>query len=84
MSLLFLFTFDNQPQREVQASEASSAAEKEVGFKKIGESLANPVLWILLAGAILRQTAGLTWAYNTQLYFQNYHPQFDLGLQNIS
>ena len=34
---------------------------------------------MLLLAAMARHTAGYAWAYNTRLYFQNYHPDFDIG-----
>ena len=30
---------------------------------------------------IPRHTAGLSWAYNTRPFFQNYHPNFNIGNQ---
>jgi len=70
---------DNPSQTGDQDSVTTSTTEKVFNHNKFLESLANPVLWILLVGAILRQTAGLAWAYNTQLFFQTYHPEFNLG-----
>ena len=29
---------------------------------------------------LLRHTAGLSWAYNTRPFFQNYHPEFNIGI----
>ena len=34
---------------------------------------------MLLLAAMARHTAGYAWAYNTRLYFQSYHPDFDIG-----
>eukprot|EP00092_Neocalanus_flemingeri_P023794 GFUD01025816.1.p1 GENE.GFUD01025816.1~~GFUD01025816.1.p1 ORF type:complete len:490 (+),score=57.14 GFUD01025816.1:40-1509(+) len=76
VSILFLFSLDDPIPSE---ESANSVSEKEINITKMGESLANPILWILLLGAIARQTAGLAWAYNTELYFQNYYPNLDFG-----
>ena len=84
VALLLLLVFDvpaqdeHDPAREVQTAH-NTTTEKEVRNQKNCESLANPILWLLLLGAVLRQTAGLSWAYNTQPYFQYYHPVFDIG-----
>ena len=80
MTLLLLLVFDvpaQQPRQEIQNSQTTP--EKEVRNNKLCESLANPILWLLLVGSVLRHTAGLSWAYNTQPYFQYYHPMFDIG-----
>ena len=57
----------------------SPNAENRTYFQKLMKSCTNPALLILLIAAMTRHTAGLTWAYNTRLFFQNYHPHFDLG-----
>lgn len=77
-SLLLLFTLNSPLPNEVQDTN-SLVTKKESNIKKLKEVVGNPVLWILLLAAIARQTAGLAWAYNTELYFQTYHPQFDMG-----
>ena len=35
---------------------------------------------LLLFAAAVRHTGGYAWAYNTRLYFQAYHPEFDSDL----
>ena len=35
---------------------------------------------LLLIGGSIRQSAGATWSYNAQLYFQQYYPNFNPGL----
>jgi len=41
--------------------------------------LYSPTLLLLLLAAMARHTAGLSWAYNTRPFFQNYHPEFNIG-----
>ena len=35
---------------------------------------------LLLLGGSIRQSAGATWSYNAQLYFQQYYPNLNPGL----
>ena len=46
---------------------------------KLWSSFTQPSVLMLLVAAMARHTAGYTWAYNTRLYFQSYHPHFSLG-----
>jgi len=46
---------------------------------KLWRNFCNPSLMVLLVAAMARHTAGYSWAYNTRLYFQSYHPDFELG-----
>ena len=43
----------------------------------VGKSFLTPEMLLLLLAAIIRQTAGLSWAFNTRPYFQQYYPKFD-------
>jgi len=40
----------------------------------------QPSVLMLLLGACIRQTAGYSWSYNSQLYHDTYFPDFDVGL----
>ena len=37
----------------------------------------NPTMILLLLAACVRHTGGYCWAYNTRLYFGEYHPDFE-------
>ena len=55
-------------------------AEPRPGYLgQLWRSFARPAVLTLLAAAMARHTAGYSWAYNTRLYFQTYHPDFDIG-----
>jgi MFS family permease len=49
-------------------------------FKSIVRNFLSPSMIILLLAAFARHTAGLSWAYNTRLFFQTYYPDFDIGV----
>jgi len=49
-------------------------------FKSVFRNFLTPSMLILLLAACARQTAGLTWAFNTRPFFQQYYPDFDLGV----
>uniref|UniRef100_A0A0P4WHA3 Major facilitator superfamily (MFS) profile domain-containing protein n=1 Tax=Scylla olivacea TaxID=85551 RepID=A0A0P4WHA3_SCYOL len=49
-------------------------------LKDVVKSLFKPPVVCLAFAACLRHTAGFSWAYNTQLYFLTYYPDFNLGL----
>jgi len=40
----------------------------------------QPAILILLLGACIRQTAGLSWSYNTQPFYNTYYPTTNIGL----
>jgi len=46
----------------------------------VGKSLIKPEMILLILGAVIRQTAGLSWAFNTRSYFQQEYPEFDISL----
>ncbi|XP_069987687.1 protein spinster homolog 1 [Penaeus vannamei] len=52
----------------------------QTGLKEVLKSLARPAMMMLAFAACIRHTAGFSWAYNTQLYFITYYPDFNLGL----
>jgi len=60
-------------------STTTTGHQNKTYLQKLWRSISNPALLLLLVAAMARHTAGLTWAYNTRLFFQNYHPHFDLG-----
>jgi len=43
---------------------------------QVAKSLIRPEMVLLILGAIVRQTGGLSWAFNTRPYFQKYYPKF--------
>ncbi|XP_064086730.1 protein spinster-like isoform X2 [Macrobrachium nipponense] len=50
------------------------------GLKQVLKSLLTLPVIIIAVAAGTRHTAGFSWAYNTQLYFSTYYPDFNLGL----
>ncbi|XP_068243293.1 hexuronate transporter [Palaemon carinicauda] len=52
----------------------------ESGMKRVLKSLSALPMVIIICAAGIRHTAGFSWAYNTQLYFLTYYPDFNLGL----
>lgn len=52
----------------------------ESGFKEVLKALFTLPMIVIAVAAGIRHTAGFTWAYNTQLYFLTYYPEFNLGL----
>jgi hypothetical protein len=46
-------------------------------LKNISKSFLNAPMLLLLLAACFRHTGGYCWAYNTKLYFQQYHPEFE-------
>lgn len=48
--------------------------------KSLLRNFLTPSMLILLLAAFARHTAGFTWAYNTRPFFQQYFPDFDLGV----
>jgi len=81
IAVLFICTLkDPKPDATPFAHRSTSPIpETRTYIQKLMKSMTNPALLILLIAAMARHTAGLTWAYNTRLYFQTYHPDFDLG-----
>lgn len=64
----------------VGVSSEALVDESKSSLKDVVKSLAKPPVLCLALAACLRHTAGFSWAYNTQLYFLNYYPDFNLGL----
>ncbi|XP_050708531.1 sphingosine-1-phosphate transporter SPNS2-like isoform X2 [Eriocheir sinensis] len=62
------------------ASSSEALTDRKPGFKEVLRSLLKPPVVCLAFAACLRHTAGFSWAYNTQLYFLTYYPDFNLGL----
>eukprot|EP00092_Neocalanus_flemingeri_P055973 GFUD01066284.1.p1 GENE.GFUD01066284.1~~GFUD01066284.1.p1 ORF type:complete len:509 (-),score=75.50 GFUD01066284.1:55-1581(-) len=81
VAVLFICTLKDPKPDSTPAAQRSTSPnpENKTYFQRLIKSFANPALLILLIAAMARHTAGLTWAYNTRLYFQSYHPHFDLG-----
>ncbi|KAK7065848.1 hypothetical protein SK128_005206 [Halocaridina rubra] len=50
------------------------------GLKEVLKALCTPSMLVIALAAGVRHTAGFSWAYNTQLYFLTYYPEFNLGL----
>jgi len=49
-------------------------------FKILFRNFLSPSMLILLLAACCRHTAGLVWAFNTRTFFQNFYPDFDIGI----
>ncbi|XP_042883762.1 protein spinster homolog 1-like [Penaeus japonicus] len=69
----------------VVTSPTGSAAKEGLfggksGLSEVLRALVRPAMLMLAFAACLRHTAGFSWAYNTQLYFLTYYPDFNLGL----
>jgi len=81
IATLFFLTLKDPKPANIQTLERSASpdADSRTYFQKLVRSFTNPALLLLLVAAMARHTAGLSWAYNTRLFFQNYHPHFDLG-----
>ena len=54
--------------------------EKEY-WKTVGRNWKKPTLILLFIAAAVRQTAGNSWAFNTQLYIEEYYPETNPGYQ---
>jgi len=84
IALLLIFTMTDPspapapPPQSSTGTQGSSTGSRTY-WQKLWRSFSSPALLLLLVAAMARHTAGLTWAYNTRLFFQNYHPHFDLG-----
>ncbi|XP_037775569.1 protein spinster homolog 1-like [Penaeus monodon] len=79
------FTRKTGDSDSVVASPTGSAASEglvggNTGLKEVLKSLVRPAMMVLAFAACIRHTAGFSWAYNTQLYFLTYYPDFNLGL----
>ena len=61
-------------------SRANSDVTFRSGLRRAAKTIGSPAMLLLLAGGSLRQSAGATWSYNAQLYFQQYYPGFNPGL----
>jgi len=82
IAALFLTTLkDPKPEVATPSPMRSTSHNTETKsyLQKLLKCFTNPALLLLLLAAMARHTAGFTWAYNTRLFFQNYHPEFDLG-----
>ncbi|CAL4234721.1 unnamed protein product [Meganyctiphanes norvegica] len=74
------------------ASESSEAEQESANVDIVSEVkivdqnkstvkvLLSPTIIMLCLAACVRHTAGFTWAYNTQLYFNTYYPEYNLGV----
>lgn len=49
-------------------------------FKTLFYALIQPTMILLFVAAAFRHTGGYTWAYNTQVYLQQYYPEYNPGL----
>lgn len=49
-------------------------------WKNTFSAMIQPVMILLFIAATIRQAGGLTWAFNTQLYIDEYYPDFNPGL----
>lgn len=60
-------------------SDARLKQEKQY-WKTTFFALIQPVMLLLFLAAMIRQAGGLTWAFNTQLYLEEYYPDFNPGI----
>ena len=75
-----LLTLRDPPRPAAPPPPSPAPAEPRPGYLgQLWRSFARPAVLTLLAAAMARHTAGYSWAYNTRLYFQTYHPDFDIG-----
>jgi len=78
IAALLLFT--------VKDPRCSDAVERKAGsggtayFRTLMRNFLSPSMLILLLAACARHTAGLTWAFNTRTFFQEFYPDFDIGI----
>ena len=61
-------------------SQCNSDEPLKSRFYRAAKTIASPAMLLLLVGGSIRQSAGATWSYNAQLYFQQYYPNFNPGL----
>ncbi|XP_057372732.1 putative metabolite transport protein HI_1104 [Daphnia carinata] len=68
-------------------AERSSKKDPEIESKSICNTawinlsyFLHPFVILLCLGACFRHTAGFSWAYNSQLYFDYYYPGTDVGM----
>ena len=67
--------------RDVQdESRAQSDEPSKSRFRTAVKTILSPAMLLLLLGGSIRQSAGATWSYNAQLYFQQYYPNLNPGL----
>ena len=63
-----------------EESRAKSDEPLKSRFHRAAKTILSPAMLLLLIGGSIRQSAGATWSYNAQLYFQQYYPNFNPGL----
>ena len=62
---------DHLLHRDVQdESRAQSDEPSKSRFRTAVKTILSPAMLLLLLGGSIRQSAGATWSYNAQLYFQ--------------
>jgi len=59
---------------------AGRLKEEKQYWKTTFYAMIQPVMLLLLFAALIRQAGGLTWAFNTQLYIEEYYPDFNPGI----
>jgi len=77
---LLLITVKDPRCNQLNPKESPRRAGGLEYVKKIARNFLSPSMIILLLAAFARHTAGLSWAYNTRNFFQNYYPDFDIVL----
>lgn len=77
IGLLLIFTVKDPRQESKKERKAWSGLTYG---KSLLRNFFTPSMIILLLAAFARHTAGYSWAYNTRPFFQQYYPDFDLGV----
>ena len=83
LSAAFLWFFPDPRNRKAKLSQnekkPSKRSEKQY-FNTVLTSLMQPAMLLLFAAAAVRHTGGYAWVYNCQNYFNQYFPEYDVGM----
>ncbi|ALC48350.1 CG14439 [Drosophila busckii] len=65
-----------EPERKSIADDRTTASGKPISLWQV---IKNPAMIMLMIAASIRHCGGMTFAYNADLYYNNYFPDVDLG-----
>jgi predicted MFS family arabinose efflux permease len=69
-----------EPERKAIGQNGATSADGQKQKKvKLWKVLMQPNVVLLMIAASIRHTGGMTFAYNADLYYNNYFPEVDLG-----
>lgn len=80
LALLTWFTLKDPERKSIGEDASQNAAAKKFTIWNV---IADPRVILLCFAASIRHCGGMCFAYNCDLYYQTYFPDYDLGKYNF-